>query len=241
MNCLDIISSTKKKLGFLIDPDNYTLEQLKNAVNSANAAQVDVFLIGGSIVSARLDEHICYIKENSDIPVMLFPGNLLQLSNKADGILLLSLISGRNPEFLISNHVLAAQFIKASKMECIPTAYILLNGGNVTSVEYISNTKPIPQDKHDIIVATSIAGELMGNKVIYLECGSGANVNVSPEIVKKVVENTSIPLVVGGGIRTPETAIELLRAGADMIIVGNAIEHKTSLLIEIKKRINLDL
>ena len=241
MSCIDILTSPKKKLGFLIDPDNYTEDQLKEAVKSANTALVDVILIGGSIVSTRLDAHINFIKSHSDIPVLLFPGNLLQLSNKADGILLLSLISGRNPEFLIGNHVLAAPYIKASEMECVPTAYILINGGNVTSVEYISNTKPIPQNKHDIIVATSVAGELMGNKLTYLECGSGADVHVNPEIVKKVAENTNIPLIVGGGIRTPETAIELLKAGANMIVVGNAIEHKTSLLVEMKNRINLDL
>ena len=214
-----------KKFALLIDPENYDEMALKKIVESANDNTVDFILLGGSILSRSLDNTIDEIKKLSEIPVLLFPGNLLQISDKADGILLLSMISGRNPDLLIGNHVLAAKMIKNSNMEVIPTGYILINGGNVSSVEYISNTKPIPANKTEIIVSTAIAGELLGQKAIYLEAGSGANNSPSTNVIKHVKENVSIPLIVGGGLKTPKDVELASKSGADMIVVGNILEN----------------
>jgi len=160
----------------------------------------------------------------------LFPGSLLQLSDKADGILLLSLISGRNPDYLIGNHVLAANFLKKSGLEIIPTGYILIDGKSVSSVEYISNTRPIPVEKPDIVVATALAGEMLGHKLIYLEAGSGADRRISEQVVAEVKKNIGIPLMVGGGIRNPEDVLNLYRAGADIIVIGTAAEEDPHIL-----------
>ena len=155
---------------------------------------------------------------------------MLQISNDADGILFLSLISGRNPEYLIGNHVVAAPLLKKSKLEILPTGYILIESGNLTSVEYISNTLPIPANKVDIAVATAIAGEMLGNKLIYLEAGSGAKYHVNKNIISKVKENINIPLIVGGGIKTNEEISEVCKAGADIVVIGTAIEKEPDLL-----------
>jgi putative glycerol-1-phosphate prenyltransferase len=161
----------------------------------------------------------------------------MQLSKKADAILLLSLISGRNPEYLIGNHVLAASYLKNSDLEVIPTGYILVGNGN-SSVEYISNTKPIPEDKIDIIVATAIAGELLGNSLIYLESGSGVDRPFSIDVIKEVKRNISIPLIVGGGIKTPVQINEITKAGADVVVVGNAVENNIQILESLVKAIH---
>ncbi|MCG8698866.1 MAG: geranylgeranylglyceryl/heptaprenylglyceryl phosphate synthase [Bacteroidales bacterium] len=224
-SCLEQITSGEKKFGLLIDPDSYTRESLIKSVDNANKSGVHFILIGGSLVTNKVDSYIEIIKERSNIPVLLFPGSLLQLSDKADALLFISLLSGRNPEFLVGNHVIAAPFIKSRGIECIPTAYILIEGGVVSSVEYMSNTKPIPRNKTDIIIATAIAGELMGNKLIYLECGSGAKEPLSADIVKEVCKNVSIPVIVGGGLHTPGQIKDILVAGAKMVIVGNALEN----------------
>ena len=226
MNCYQKIKSEGNKFGFLIDPDNYGKDKLDMAIEAANSANVHFILLGGSLVSQRLDSYIDRIKAKTSIPIILFPGNLLQLSDKADSLLFLSLISGRNPEYLIGNHVLAAPFIKNCGIECIPTAYVLIDGGNVSSVEYISNTKPIPAEKTDIIVATAIAGELMGNKLLYLECGSGAQKSIDPNTVRKICQNVTIPVIVGGGLCSVEQITDILSAGAKMVVVGNALENK---------------
>jgi len=183
-------------------------------------------LVGGSLTSFPIDETLSAIKRITSVPVVLFPGNLLQLSARADGILLLSLLSGRNPEYLIGNHVLASQFLKKSGLEIIPTGYILIDGHTLTSVEYISNTRPIPAEKSDIIVATALAGEQLGLKLIYLEAGSGASDQVSQRIVSQVRRSITIPVLVGGGIRTPEDVRNLYRAGAHGVVVGTAIEEQ---------------
>jgi putative glycerol-1-phosphate prenyltransferase len=190
----------------------------------------DFLLVGGSLLFSSIDNAIAVIKENSALPVLLFPGNMLQITDKADGILLLSLISGRNPDLLIGNHVIAAPFLKGSSLEIIPTGYILVDGGKTTSVEYMSNTKPIPADKSDIVIATALAGELIGLKTIYLEAGSGALNPVNEEIVNRVKNNISIPLIVGGGIKDNITLENICRAGADVIVVGNAFEKDAGLL-----------
>lgn len=225
-----ILNSKSKKFVLLIDPDRHSKESLKETCKLVNISAVDFLFIGGSLVSERLDMAINEIHEHTSVPVILFPGSLLQLSDKADGILLLSLISGRNPDLLIGNHVLAAPFLKKSRIEVIPTGYILIDGENVSSVEYISNTKPIPQNKPDIVVATAIAGEMTGNKLIYLESGSGAKKCIDTNLIQLVKKNISVPLVVGGGIKTPKNVEEAFTAGADIVVVGTAVENNPELL-----------
>jgi putative glycerol-1-phosphate prenyltransferase len=225
-----LFSDSRKVFALLIDPEKYTADTLKNAAEQASRVGVDLILVGGSLTSLPIDNTIIALKSITNIPVVLFPGNLLQLSSRADGILLLSLLSGRNPEYLIGNHVLASQFLKKSGLEIIPTGYILIDGRYLSSVEYISNTRPIPSEKTDIVVATALAGEQLGLKLIYLEAGSGANDKVREETVRQVKENISIPLLVGGGIRTPADIRVLYRAGANGVVVGTAVEQDPHLL-----------
>ncbi|MBI4647819.1 MAG: geranylgeranylglyceryl/heptaprenylglyceryl phosphate synthase [Bacteroidia bacterium] len=226
-------SLNKQKLfAVLIDPDKQTNDGLSLLIESSNKCEVDFFLLGGSLISTALDKIIDTIRQNSSIPVILFPGSLLQISEKADAILLLSLISGRNPDFLIGHQVIAAPLLKRSRLEVLPTGYILIDGGKMSSVEYISNTKPIPSDKVDIVVATAIAGEMLGKKLIYLEAGSGAIKPVSAQIISKVKENISAPLIAGGGLTTASQIKKICMAGADIIVVGTAIEHDINRLKE---------
>jgi len=220
----------KKQLALLIDPDKHNENSLKLAVDTANQTGIDFILIGGSLISCSIDKTVEIAKKNSSIPVILFPGSLLQISDKADGILFLSIISGRNPEFLIGNHVIASPLIKKSNLEVIPTGYILIESGRSTSVEYMSNTKPIPPDKFDIAIATALAGEMLGHKLIYLEAGSGAHQHVNTKMISEVKKNINIPLIVGGGIKTNEDTKDIYKAGADIIVVGNSIENDLSQL-----------
>lgn len=230
MNVFTILSRPGKKLVLLIDPDKYSVHSLIATLYAAEESKVSLLLVGGSLVSDRIDSTIEIIKKHSAIPVAIFPGSLMQLTNKADAIFLLSLISGRNPDYLIGNHVLAAPFLKKSKLEIIPTGYILIGEGNGSSVEYISNTKPIPSDKYDLVVATALAGEFLGNKLIYLESGSGVNVPAHPDLIKEVKRNISLPLIVGGGISKPEQVYDISKAGADIIVIGNAVENDINVL-----------
>ncbi len=222
-----------KQLAILIDPDKCSQNQIKHVIRESVSAGVDYFFVGGSLLYNSLDDCIHLIKANCDIPVILFPGNAMQISDKADAILFISLISGRNPEYLIGHHVIAAPFLKKSGLEIIPTAYILVENGKRTAVEYMSNTNPIPADKPEIVVATAMAGEMLGFKFIYLEAGSGGNVHVGQNIIQQVSENTGIPLIVGGGIKTAEDALSVYQAGAELIVVGNAIETDYSIIKEI--------
>lgn len=223
----------EKIFALLLDPDEYNDQSLRHTLKEAGKSETDLILVGGSLVTNPIAPFIQKIKENSEIPVLLFPGNLLQISNNADGILFLSLISGRNPDLLIGNHVASAPMIKSSGMEVISTGYILVENGKSTSVEYISNTSPVPADKPDIASATAIAGEMLGLKLIYLEAGSGAQHPVKTEMITRVKKNIKVPLVVGGGIRNPEDAKNILNAGADIIVIGNAIEKDISFLKKI--------
>ena len=225
-----LIANPAKKVVLLIDPDNHTDASLVKTLSVARTASLDFILVGGSLVSRPIEHAVEIIKNETTVPVILFPGSLLQLSDKADGILLLSLISGRNPDYLIGNHVLAAPFLKKSGLEIIPAGYILIDGKSVSSVEYISNTRPIPVEKPDIVVATAMAGEMLGHKMIYLEAGSGADRRVSESVVAEVKKNIRIPLMVGGGIRTPEDVLNLYRAGADIIVIGTAAEEDPGIL-----------
>lgn len=222
---------SRKKLAVLIDPDKPTDAQIISIVEKAKAADVDFFFVGGSLlVTDSLDHCIKLIKANCDIPVLIFPGNSLQISKYCDGFLLLSLISGRNPEMLIGRHVIAAPYLKLYGNEIIPTGYMLIDSGKATSVSYMSDTTPIPHDKDDIAMCTAMAGEMLGLKLIYLEAGSGAAMPVSTSMISKVSQMIKIPLIVGGGIKTPEMAAEAVRAGADVIVIGTAFEKEPELL-----------
>ena len=222
---------TRKKLAVLVDPDKPTDAQILSIVEKARAADVDFFFVGGSLlVTDSLDHCIKLIKANCDIPVLIFPGNSLQISKYCDGFLLLSLISGRNPEMLIGRHVIAAPYLKLYGNEIIPTGYMLIDSGKATSVSYMSDTTPIPHDKDDIAMCTAIAGEMLGLKLIYLEAGSGAATPVSTSMISKVSQMISVPLIVGGGIKTPEMAAEAVKAGADIIVIGTAFEKEPETL-----------
>lgn len=224
---------SKKKFVVLIDPDKPTNEQIIDIVQRSINAGVDFFFVGGSLLTTdSLDNCIKLIKKHSDIPVLIFPGNSLQISKWCDGFLLLSLISGRNPEMLIGRHVIAAPYLKLYGNEIIPTGYMLIDGGCPTSVSYMSNTTPIPHDKDDIAMCTALAGEMLGLKVIYMDAGSGATNPISNDMIYKVKNSINIPLIVGGGIKTPEKAAEIAKAGADIVVVGNVIEKSTELLKE---------
>jgi putative glycerol-1-phosphate prenyltransferase len=221
----------KKSIGLLLDPDKSKDEYLRKIINAANVGKTDYILVGGSLASNSIDELIEKVKALTNIPVILFPGNLLQLSNKADLIFFISLISGRNPELLIGNHVIAAPFLKKQKEKVISIGYILIGCGSRTSVEYMSQTDPIPADKPEIAAATAMAGELLGLKMIYLEAGSGCLHHVPVNVISTVKETISIPLIVGGGIRSENEIEEVFTAGADMIILGNGCEQNPELLL----------
>ena len=225
--------TSKKKFVVLIDPDKPTDEQIVEIVEKSVKVGVDFFFVGGSLLTTdSLDNCIKLIKKHCDIPVLIFPGNSLQISKWCDGFLLLSLISGRNAEMLIGRHVISAPYLKLYGNEIIPTGYILIDGGKQTSVSYMSNTTPIPHDKDDIAMCTALAGEMLGLKIIYMDAGSGAIEPISAEMISKVKKTVEIPLIVGGGINTPEKAANAARAGADIVVVGNALEKSIDRLQE---------
>lgn len=224
-------TSPGKKLAVLVDPDKPTDEQVVKLAIRAEKAKVDFIFVGGSLLTNdNLDSCIRLLKANSSIPVVLFPGNSLQLSGKADAFLLLSLISGRNAEMLIGRHVIAAPFLKLSGLEIIPTGYMLIDSGKPTTVSYMSNSIPIPADKNDIAMCTAMAGEMLGMKLIFMDAGSGAINPIPHEMIKQVRQSVSVPLVIGGGIKTPEMAAATARAGADLVVIGNTLEHSPNLI-----------
>jgi putative glycerol-1-phosphate prenyltransferase len=229
----------KKSFAVLIDPDKVSASSLGELVNLGITARVDYFFVGGSLViSDHLDEVISQIRELCSIPVLLFPGSPSQVSRHADSLLYLSLISGRNADLLIGQHVVSAPFVKKSGLEIIPTGYMVIDGGAATTVSYISNATPIPSDKADIALCTAMAGEMLGMKLIYMDSGSGARKPISEEMIHTVSQNIEVPLIVGGGIRDAEKAYRNCKAGADVIVVGNAIEKDPSLINEIASAIH---
>ena len=228
-----MFSRNKKSLALLIDPENtYQKEDLDRLVSIANQADINYVFVGGSLVTHNhIDNVVNDIKASTDLPVVLFPGGLNQISTHADAILFLSLISGRNPEFLISKQVAAAPLVKKLGLEVIPTGYLLI--GSTSSASYMSNTTPIPYHKSDIASATALAGELMGHKAIYLDAGSGASEPVRVEMIEEVKKAISLPLIVGGGITSFDTAYSALEAGADVLVVGNATEKNPQIIVDI--------
>lgn len=236
---LEKTSKGRKQLAVLVDPDKLSLNEIGRLSVIASNAGVDYFFVGGSLlVNNQLDECIKTIKENTHLPVILFPGNTMQMSWKADAILFLSLISGRNAEMLIGRHVISAPYLKISPLEVISCGYMLIESGKQTAVQYMSNTTPIPADKNDIAICTALAGEMLGLKLIYLEAGSGAQHTVPEEMVRQVKGSISVPLIVGGGIRTPETAAAICNAGADVLVVGTAFEQNDGLIGEISAAVH---
>lgn len=228
-----------KSLSVLIDPDKTEDPvSLLRLINKCMESKVDYFFVGGSLIhSYNLRDIIQIIKENSNIPVILFPGSNLFIEFSADALLFLSLISGRNSEFLIGQHVTAAPILKSSNLEILATGYILIDSGEPTSVSYMSNTTPIPGNKPSIAAATAIAGEMLGLKLIYLEAGSGAKNPVSEDMIRAVRASVELPLIVGGGLNTAIKAMAALEAGADMVVIGNGIEKNPNLVIEVSDKI----
>src|SRR4029079_12988217 len=224
----------KKSLAVLIDPDKVNTSLLDELIDLSLAAKVDYFLVGGSLViSNHLDEVVQYIKANCKIPVILFPGSPNQVSKFEDALLYLSLISGRNAELLIGQHVVSAPFVKMSGLEIMPTGYMVIDGGAPTTVSYISNATPIPCAKNEIAMCTAMAGEMLGMKLIFMDAGSGAKNPITLTMIEKVASHIEAPLIIGGGITNAEKAYRNCRSGADIIVVGNAIEKDASLIKEI--------
>jgi len=229
----------KKSFAVLIDPDKVNASSLQHITDLAVEARVDYLFVGGSLViSDQLDECISQIKSSCSIPVLLFPGSPSQISRHADALLYLSLISGRNADLLIGQHVVSAPFVRKSGLEIIPTGYMVVDGGAATTVSYISNATPIPADKGDIAMCTAMAGEMLGMKLIYMDAGSGAKKPITEEMITAVARQIDVPLIVGGGIREAEKAYQDCKAGADVIVIGNAIEKDASLIREMAAAIH---
>ena len=228
-----------KSFAVLIDPDKVDNDSLAQLIALSMTAKVDYFLVGGSLViSNYLDECLQLIKKNCSIPTVLFPGSPSQVSIYADALLYLSLISGRNPELLIGQHVVSAPFVKKSGLEIMSTGYMVVDGGAPTTVSYISNASPLPSDKNEIAVCTAMAGEMLGMSLIYMDAGSGAKRPITESMIEKVAQAIEVPLIIGGGITDPEKAYLNCKAGADVIVVGNAIEKDPSLIIEMASAVH---
>ena len=228
-----------KSLAVLIDPDNIEdINGINSLVNLARECYVDYFFVGGSLITNNnLDRIVKSIKTSCDIPTVLFPGSNMHLDLSADGILFLSLISGRNPDLLIGQHVIAAPILRNSGIEVLSTGYMLINSERTSAVSYMSNTSPIPPDKYSVAACTAMAGEMLGMKLIFMDAGSGAEVAITSKMISQVKKVIRVPLIVGGGINSAAKAKSAIEAGADVIVIGNAIEKNPNLLIEVSEKI----
>lgn len=234
---LESFKKTTKSLAVLIDPDKMKLENVSRFIFKTNQSIATHIFVGGSDVEELLTERLVVeIKKHTTLPVILFPGDVTQITDKADGILFLSLISGRNPDYLIGKHVEAVSKLKSSGLEIIPTGYILIDGGNKTSVARVSETKPLKQNEIELIKNTAKAGELLGMQLIYLEAGSGATHAIEAEIISEVKKYINSPLIVGGGIRTKAQIENAYNSGADLVVIGTAFEENEDFFNEIKSR-----
>ncbi len=226
--------TNRKGFAVLIDPDKIDLSNLEFLIDKSIKNHVTYFFIGGSLITENLTSQIIFqIKKHSKIPTILFPGSISHINPSADGILYLSLISGRNPDFLIGQHVISAPMLRKSQLEILATGYMLIDGGKQTTVSYISNTTPIPRNKPDIAICTAMAAEMLGMKYIFMDAGSGAKNEIPFEMIRAVRENIHLPMLVGGGINTAEKAANALEAGANIIVVGQGIENNINLIDEI--------
>jgi len=230
-NILKQKAKNKKSIAIVIDPDKANKEIIIHELSKITSESIRYIFVGGSLLSEDFTSGIINVlKEHSKLPIISFPGNVMQINTSANAILFLSLISGRNPEYLIGQHIVSAPRLHASGIEVIPTGYILIDGGNISSTTYISNTLPIPSTKTDIAACTALAGEMLGLKLLFLEAGSGAITPVSPQMIKKVRGVTSIPIIIGGGIRTSKDMLNAAEAGADIIVLGSLLEKDFSKL-----------
>ncbi len=219
----------KKLLALLLDPDKLTLENLSDLIPKINQSPTTHIFVGGSSYNGtHLDDLIQTIKQKINLPILLFPGNPSQISNEADGILFLSLLSGRNPDYLIEHQINAVPILKKTNLEVISTAYILIESGSETAVERVTKTKPLNRNNSDYVLQTAQAGEYIGNKLIYLEAGSGAQLPIPLVMITLVAQNTTIPLIVGGGIRSLQEIENAYQAGADMVVIGTAFENDSN-------------
>ncbi|MDP4116058.1 MAG: geranylgeranylglyceryl/heptaprenylglyceryl phosphate synthase [Bacteroidota bacterium] len=213
----------------LIDPDQLRDDMLEAFIKHCERSGVDGLLVGGSLMGGvDFNRYIHQVKSVSNLPVIIFPGSESQISSYADAILFISVVSGRNPEHLIGKHVISAPIIRSSNLEPISTGYILIDSGNTTTAQYMSGSLPIPRNKPNIAAATALAAEYLGMKFIYLEGGSGAIYSVPDEIVKAVSMTCTIPVIVGGGIKTPKAARDKIEAGANIIVTGNFFEDQNN-------------
>jgi phosphoglycerol geranylgeranyltransferase len=236
-----LIHTKKKGVAWLIDPDQpLNKVTFSEKVKEVKAKGLDFFFVGGSLVSQNnMQDWVEFLKAISeDVPVVLFPGNQLQFSENADAILFLSLVSGRNPEYLIGQHVTIAPLLARSGMEILPTAYLLIDGGRLTSVNYISQTLPLPSNKPDLSVATALAAKFLGMTYFYLDTGSGAEYPVPAPIIQSVRAVIDAPIIVGGGLNTLEKVKRVLEAGADLVVIGNGAEKNPDFIIEVLNVVN---
>jgi putative glycerol-1-phosphate prenyltransferase len=239
LSIIQHIHNKVAKLAVLVDPDKADVQHLEQLAILAHQGAIDIFLVGGSLLfTNHLQNTVDFLRKHTPVPVILFPGGSNQIYSGADAILLLSLISGRNPDFLIGRHVESAPLLRHSGLEIISTGYMLVDGGRGTTVSYISNTTPLLAHKPEIAAATAMAAEMLGMKCIYLEAGSGALQPVPTEVVKAVCASVNIPVITGGGIKTPEKAAENIAAGASLIVVGTAAEKDTGLIASIAEAVH---
>ncbi len=229
------LSNTSRKIAVLIDPDYVAEIDLRTFLVGLSEAQVDVILLGGSLLAGgSIEDVVDSIKQHTDIPVIIFPGSAIQVASNADGILFLSLISGRNPEFLIGQQVIAAPYIKKANIQPISTGYILVDCGSETTASYISGTKPLPFNKPQIAAATALAGEMLGMEMIYLDGGSGADKPIDKSMISAVRSEINLPIIVGGGLRTVASIETAFSAGANMVVVGTMLEKSPDFIEKIK-------
>ena len=221
-----IVTSEKKLLAILIDPDKFYEENVSHFLSRTPVQTTHIFVGGSTVANNKTEVTVKALKKETNLPIFLFPGNYEQITNTADAILFLSLLSGRNPEYLIGQQVKAVRMLKESTLEVIPTGYILIDGDNESAVARVSQTQPMPQDNIEAIVNTALAGEYLGAKLIYLEAGSGAKIPVNTSIIKAVKKEITLPLIVGGGIRANEQKEAAYTAGADMVVMGTVFEEK---------------
>lgn len=223
---IDAKKEHKKQLAILIDPDKIDLTAIQSISQKINQSPATHIFVGGSLVEKNImDQLIMELKKHISLPLLIFPGHPSQISHKADGLLFLSLLSGRNPEYLIEHHINSIEILQNTNLEIIPTGYILIDGGKETAVQRVSQTQPIERNNIDLAYKTAKAGEYLGKKLIYLEAGSGAEKSVPLDMIKVLSKNLNIPLIVGGGIRTRQGIDEAFCAGADLVVIGTAFEN----------------
>jgi phosphoglycerol geranylgeranyltransferase len=229
-----ILQTLNRGIALLIDPEKVTSEEkLRQSLELSARSGIELLLVGGSTVTReQINRTVSFIKKNSQLPVIIFPGSSQQISHAADALLYLSLISGRNPDYLIGHHVNSANELFHSNLEVIPTGYVLIDGGKMTSVAYVSQTTPIPREQINIVRSTCMAGLLLGQKILYLDAGSGANHPVPSALIEEI-SSLGAPLIIGGGIRTIEALEEAHSSGANVVVIGNHVEEHLDFLLDI--------